>query len=305
MAGVIMTSNHPKLLWPGVNAIWGQVYDEHPVEYTDLYDVETSDRAYEEDLKLTGFGLAAMKSEGGPPTWDSEQTGGVTRYQHIAYSLGYIVTHEELQDNLYEEVSMRRAKANAFSVAQTVETISTFLWNNAFNATYYTTWDGKSMIATDHVNVTGGSFSNELSPGADLSEIALEDMCIQIMQAKNDRSLNIALMPQSLHVAPGEYFNAHRILKSTLQSDTNNNNINVLKAVNAFPKGIKVNHYFTNASSWFVRTNAPNGLKFFWRERPSLSRDNDFHTKNALALAYFRCSFGLTDPLALFGSDRA
>lgn len=304
-AGIINTGNHPKLLWPGINAIWGQVYNEHQVEYDQLYDWDTSDRAYEEDVKLTGFGLATVKSEGKAGTFDSELQGGITRYTHVAYSLGYIVTYEELKDNLYMEVSQRRAKANAFSMAQTTEVVSAFLWNNAFSSTYYTTWDGKAMIATDHTNVSGGSFSNSLSPAADLSEIALEDMSVQIMQAKNDRGLNINIMPQSLHVAPAEWFNANRILKSVLQSDTTSNNINVLKATNAFPGGIKVNHYFTNPSSWFVRTNVKDGLRAYWRERPNLERDNDFHTKNALALAYMRFSVGLTDPLAIFGSNRA
>ena len=299
------TGNHPKLLWPGINAIWGQTYNQHPVEYTDLYDVEDDDRAYVEDYKVTGYGLASVKPEMQAGTFDDEYAGGTTRYTHIAYSLGYIVSYEELQDNLYMEVASRRAKANAFSMAQTVEVTGAFIYNNAFATTYFTTWDNKALIATDHVNISGGSFSNKLSPAADLSEAALEDLSIQIMGAKNDRNLNISLMPQSLHVAPGEWFNANRILKSVLQSDTTSNNINVLKATNAFPKGIKVNHYLTNAASWFVRTNAPQGMKMFWRERPNLARDNDFHTKNALALAYMRLSFGCTDPLGIYGSDRA
>ena len=304
-AGVINTGNHPKLLWPGVNAIWGQVYAEHGTEYTDLFSVDSDDRAYVENLKLTGFGLATAKPEGQAGTFDSELQGGITRFTHIAYSLGYIVTYEELQDNLYMEVASRRAKANAFSMAQTVETLAAFIYNNAFATTYFTTWDSKALLATDHVNVSGGTFSNELTPSADLSEIALEDICVQIMQAKNDRNLNIKIMPRSLHVAPAEYFNAQRILKSTLQSDTTSNNVNVLRATSAFPEGCKVNHYFTNPASWFVRTNAPEGMQMYWRERPNLSRDNDFHTKNALALAYMRLSFGATDPLGLFGSDRA
>lgn len=302
--GIINTGNHPKLLWPGVHAIWGQVYNEHPVEYTDLYDLETSDRAYEEDVQVTGFGLAPVKPEGKAGYFDSENQGPVTRYTHIAYALGYMVTHEEMSDNLYMEVASRRAKANAFSMAQTVETVCAFLYNNAFSTTYFTTGDGKALIASDHVRTSGGSYSNALTPAADLAEASLEDLSIQIMQAQNDRGLNISIMPQSLHIAPSEWFNANRILKSTLQSDTANNNVNVLKATNAFPKGIKLNHYFTSPSSWFVRTNAPQGMTMFWRQRPDLQRDNDFHTKNALALAYMRLSVGCTDPLAIFGSNR-
>jgi hypothetical protein len=216
-----------------------------------------------------------------------------------------MVTYEELQDNLYEEVSSRRATANAFSMSQTVETIAAFLYNNAFVTTYYTTGDAAAIISTAHVNATGGTYSNALTPSADLSEAALEDISIQIMDTRNDRGLNISVMPQSLHVAAAEWFNANRIMKSVLQSDTANNNINVLKATNAFPRGIKMNHYFTAANSWFVRTNCPQGMQLFWRERPSLTQDNDFDTKNAKALSYMRLSVGCTDPRSIFGSNRA
>ena len=305
-AGVINTGSHPKLLWPGVHAIWGQVYAEHPTEYTDLFDQEDmGQRAYIEDVQVTGFGLASIKPEGNSGTFDSEVQGIISRYTAIAYSLGYTVTYEEMQDNLYSEVGARRAKANAFSMSQTVETIAAFLYNNAFATTYFTTGDGKALIATDHVRATGGSFSNALTPSADHSEAALEDICVQIMGVQNDRGLNIAVMPQSLHVSPSEWFTANRVLKSALQPDTASNNINVLKATSAFPKGIKMNHYFTNPASWFVRTNCPNGMQMFWRERPGLSQDNDFSTKNAMALAYMRLAIGATDPRCIFGSNRA
>ncbi len=304
-AGIINTGSHPKLLWPGVHATWGQVYAEHPTEYTDLFDVLSSERAYEEDVQVTGFGLAPIKTEGNSGSFDSELQGIISRYTHIAYSLGYIVTYEELQDNLYEEVSMRRAKANAFSMSQTVETVCAFLYNNAFSTTYYTAGDAKAIIATDHVSPAGPAFSNALTPSADLSEAALEDICIQIMNAKNSRDLRISLMPQSLHVSTAEWFNANRIMKSVLQSDTANNNINVLKATNAFPKGIKMNHYFTVPSSWFVRTNCPQGMQMFWREEPNLQQDNDFASRNAQALSYMRFSVGVTDVLSIFGSNRA
>ena len=303
MAGVINTGTHPKLLWPGVHATWGQVYSEHPVEYTDLYNVEDSTKAYEQDVQITGFGLAPVKGQGAPIQYDSESQGAVTTYQHIAYALGYIVTHEELKDNLYEEVATRRAKSNAFSMTQTIENVGAFLYNNAFSTTYFTTADGAALVSTAHVNVTGGTYSNALSPAADLSEAALEDMCIQIMGTQNDRGLLINIMPTSLHVPRQEYFNAHRILKSVLQSNTANNNVNVLKATNAFPGGIKLNHYFTAPHAWFVRTNCPQGMTLFWRERPSFDQDNDFDTKNAKAASYMRLSVGCTDPRGIFGSN--
>ena len=303
MAGVINTGTHPKLLWPGIHATWGQVYSEHATEYTDLYHIEDSDKAYEQDVQVTGFGLAPVKGQGAPASYDSEAQGFVTTYQHIAYALGYIVTYEELKDNLYEEVSMRRAKSNAFSIQQTIENVGAFLYNNAFSSTYYTTADGQSLISTAHVNSTGGTFSNALSPAADLSEAALEDLTVQIMGAQNDRGLLINVNPTSLHIPRQEWYNANRILKSVLQSNTGNNNINVLKATNAFPGGIKLNHYFTSPHAWFVRTNVPNGMTFFWRDRPSLEQDNDFDTKNAKAHTYMRFSVGATDPRGLYGSN--
>lgn len=303
-AGIINTGSHPKLLWPGVHATWGQIYDEHPKEYTALYDIETSERAYEEDVQVTGFGLAPVKTEGNAGSFDSEVQGIISRYVHLAYSLGYIVTYEELEDNLYAEVAARRAKANAFSMSQTVETVAAFLYNNAFASTFFTTGDGVALISASHIKATGGTYSNALTPSADLSEAALEDICIQIMGAENDRGLKISLMPQSLHVSTSEWYNANRILKSVLQSDTANNNINVLKATNTFPKGIQVNHYFTKPASWFVRTNAPQGMTMFWRKEPDLAQDNDFTTRNAQALSYMRFSVGCTDPRGIYGSNR-
>ena len=303
MAGVINTGTHPKLLWPGIHATWGQVYDEHPIEYTDLYDILDSDKAYEQDVQITGFGLAPIKGQGAPVSYDSETQGMITTYQHIAYALGYIVTYEELRDNLYEEVSTRRAKSNAFSVTQTLENVAAFLYNNAFSTTYFTTGDAAALVSTAHVNTTGGTFSNALSPAADLSEASLEDLTVQIMGTQNDRGLLINIMPTSLHIPRQEWYNANRILKSVLQSSTANNNINVLKATNAFPGGIKLNHYFTAPHAWFVRTNCPHGMQFFWRDRPAFDQDNDFDTKNAKAATYMRMSVGCTDPRGIFGSN--
>lgn len=302
MAGVINTGTHPKLLWPGIREIWGQVYDGHSPEYTDLFEVLSSQKAYEQDVQVTGFGLAPVKGQGAAMAYDSESQGWVSTYAHIAYALGYIVTKEELDDNLYKEVSTRRAKANAFSVNQTVENVAALIYNDAFDGNYFTTPDGQPLISDAHVNSTGGTFSNELTPGADLSEASLEDINIQIMNMTQDRGLKIAAMAQSLHISTQEFYNANRILKSVLQSDTANNAVNVLKATNAFPKGIKLNHYFTSPSNWFVRTNIPNGMTFFWRTKPEFDKDNDFDTKNAKAGCYMRFSAGCTDPRGIYGS---
>ena len=301
--GVIGTGSHPRLLWPGVHETWGQVYDEHQKEYPDLYDIKYSDKAYEIDVQITPFGLAPVKAQGAPVSMDSELQGPTTTYVPLAYALGYIVTFEELRDNLYKEVASRRAQANAYSINQTVETACAFIYNNAFATTYFTTADAAALISTSHANTTGGTWSNALSPAADLSEAALEDLTVQIMGFQNDRGGLINIMPRSLHISRQEWYNANRVMKSVLQSGTANNNINVLNATNAFPEGIKMNHYFTAPHAWFIRTNALNGMTFFWRDEPMFDQDNDFPTKNALAATYMRFSIGCTDPRGIAGSN--
>ena len=300
-AGIINTGSHPKALWPGVHAFWGQIYDEHPKEYPDLYDLDSSTMPYVEDVQITGLGLAQLKPELSAGFYDSEIQGPITRYTHLAYAAGYQVSYEERRDNQYEVIAMRRAKANAFSMNQTIEVVAAAYYNGAFTTSL--TSDGVSLINTAHVQTTGGTFSNALFPAADLSESTLEDIAIQIMGVQTDRGLNIALMPTSLHIARNEWFNATRILKSVLQNDTSINAVNALRATNAFPKGAVINHYFTSAHAWFVRTNCPNGMNFYWREQPSFAQDNDFDTKNAKALAYMRFSCGCTDPRSIFGSN--
>jgi hypothetical protein len=300
--GPITTGSHPKALWPGVHAFWGQIYAEHRTEYTDLYEQLDSGQAYEEDVQITGFGLAPIKAEGAPTSFDSEIQGPVQRYTHLAYALGYIVTYEELRDNLYEAVSMRRAQANAFSIAQTIEQIASAVYNDAFTGNVFQFATGTTLCSASQVNTTGGTYSNVLTP-ADLSEASLEDICIQAMGLQTDRNLYVSIMPQSLHVARQQWFNANRILKSVLSSDNANNALNVLKATNAFPGGIKMNHYFTAPNAWFVRTDCMNGMQMFWRDRPEFSQDNEWSTKNALSSTYFRMSVGCTDPRGILGSN--
>ena len=299
-----MTSNHPKALWPGVKGFWGRTYNDHVTEYTDLFDVETSEQAYEEFVQITGFGLAPVKPQGKAAEYDSETQGPTTRFVHLAYALGYIVTHEELKDNLYMEVSKTRATSNARAFRQTKERVCANIYNRAFSASY-TGADGVALCATNHPNTSGGTFSNKLLVDADLSEAALEDMLIQIMQATDDRGLLINLMPKSLHIAAANWFNANRILKSVLQPGTGNNDINVLNATNAIPGGVKLNHYLTSPQAWFVRTNVESGkgMLFLEREGISFDQDNDFDTKNAKALGYERYSVGFIDPRAVYGSN--
>ena len=300
MAGIITTASHPKALWPGIKAFWGQVYDEHKEEYSNLFDSDTSSMNYEEDVQLTGFGLAPVKSEGSGVAYDSELQGFTTRYTHVAYALGYIVTKEELDDNLYEQVSRRRAAALAMSFRQTKENVGANIYNRAFNATYLG-GDGVSLANTAHPNTSGGTFANKPSVDADLSEASLEDALTAIMGFQNDRGLLINVMPRSLIVARQNFWNANRILKSAYTPTTANNAVNVVVATNALPEGIVMNHYLSSPNAWFVRTNIQNGLKYYSRVGIQFDQDNDFDTMNAKAKGYERYSFGWTDPRAIFG----
>jgi len=300
IGGVITTGAHPKALWPGIKTFWGRQYAEHQQEYPELFDIETSDKAYEEDVEISGFGVLREKDQGAALNYDSEVQGSITRYTHIAYAGGYIVTFEELRDNLYEVVSKRRAAMLAFAGRQTEEIVAANVFNQAFNAAY-PIGDGAAMISATHPTINGNQ-SNLLTTSADLSETAIEDLSIQIMQANDYRGNKIALVPQCLGISPVQWFDANRIVHSILQNDTATNAINVLKATGMFPKGIVVNHYFLAATAWFIRTNAPYGLRFMWRDKPMFDTDNEFDTKNAKAAQYMRFSAGCTDWRQIWGA---
>jgi hypothetical protein len=298
---VITTGSHPRALWPGIKAWWGRSYEEHQPEYPDLFEEDTSDKAYEEEVEISGFGLAPVKPQGSQIFYDTEVQGSVSRYTHVAYALGYIVTYEELRDNLYEVVSKRRAQQLAFSMRQTKENVLASIYNQAFN-TAYPGADGVPLISAAHPTISAGNQSNVLSVAADLSETAVEDLCIQIMLTTNTRGNKISALPQSLHVPPALFFDAERIYRSVLQNDTANNAVNVLRAVNIFPKGIKVNHYFSSSTAFFIRTNIPRSVQYFERDKISFDQDNDFDTKNAKAASYERYSAGWSDFRGVFGS---
>ena len=300
---VIFTGNHPKALWPGVKAWFGVGYGEHPEEYRDLFDIESSGQAWEEDVQMKGFGLMPVKDQGMSTTYTGQTQGYISRYTHVAYSLGFIVTYEELRDVLYAKVGGSRAKALGFSKRQTKENIGANVYNRAFNSSYLG-GDGLELCSTLHPS-SAGTWSNELDPAADISETALEDLCIQIMGATDENGLKIALQPMSLIVPRQLWFEANRIMKSTLQNDSAHNALNVLRSTNALPGGIKVNHYFTDADAYFIRTNCPDGMKCYQRDSYDLMKDNDFETDNAKAKTYDRYSFGWSDPRALYGSAGA
>lgn len=300
---VITTGNHPKLLWPGIAALFGMKYAEHPPEHSDLFELATSTKAYEEEQELTNFGLAPIKGEGTAVSYTSHTQGGTKRYTHVAYALGYIVTKEELADNQYQQVASGRAEALARAMRQTEEIVKANIYNRAFNSSY-TGIDGKELLATDHTSLAG-NWSNELAVAADLSETSLEDLITQIGQAEDSTGNKIALMAQSLHVAVANQWEAIRILKSTLQNDTAQNAINALRAAGVLPNGVKVNHYFDDDDAWFVRTDAPRGMRAYDRVAIEFTKDNDFDTENAKAKAYKRFSAGWSDPRGLFGSPGA
>ncbi len=299
---VITTGSHPKALWPGVYAWFGAKYDEHPQQYTKLFDIKSSNKNYEELVEQTGFGLAPVKAEGSSTAYDSHAQGVTSRGTNKAYSLGYIVTREEKADNLYTEVSMQRAASLAFSMAQTRENVGANVYNRAFNSSY-TGGDGKELCATDHGSLSGNQ-SNELATAADLSEASLEDLTIQIMDAVNSRGLKISLQPKSLIVPTALIYDAQRILESTLRVDSANNDINALRSMSVIPEVI-VNNYLTDNDAWFIRTNAPSGLCWFDREPVQFTKDEDFDTDNAKAKAYMRFVPFWGDWRGLYGTPGA
>ena len=300
---VITTGANPKALWPGVKKFWGIDYDKHTPEWMDLFDAKTSDKAYEEVVEQTGFGLASVKPQGESINYGTQAQGATTRFTNVAYALGYMITHEEQKDNLYMEIIERRTPDLRFSMEQTHETVCANVYNRAFNTSYLGA-DGVELCATNHPSLVGNQ-ANEPSAAADLSETALEDLCIQISTAVDSRGRKIKLMPVSLHVHPNDFFEATRILESVLQNDTANNATNALKVTGMFPGGIKQNHYFTDTDAFFVRTNRKWSLLHFQRETLSLNEDNDFDTKNLKYAAYERFSVSFADFRGLYGSPGA
>jgi hypothetical protein len=300
---VITTGNHPKSLWPGVYAWFGMKYDEHEKEYTNLFEIKSSDKNFEHIVETTSFGLVPAKTEGGSTTYDDHIQGAISQFVHVAYSLGYIVTHEELADNQYKGVSFDRAGALAFGANQTRENVGGQVYNRAFNASFVGA-DGVSLINSAHPDANASTQSNILATAADFNELSLEDLTIQIMQARNSRGLRISLKPTVLLGPVNLVYDFERVLKSTLQNDTANNAINALRSTGAVPRAA-VNHYFTDTDAWFLRTNAPNGLCWFDREGVSFKQDSDFDTDNAKAKLYMRFSAGWSDWRGLFGTPGA
>lgn len=248
------------------------------------------------------FGLAAVKPEGSSIAYDTAQQGFLTRYSHVTYGLGFVITREMVEDDQYDVIGKKRASALAFSMRQTKEIVAANVYNRA-DTSGYTGGDGKTLLATDHPNVAGGSYANELTTPADLSEASLEDALIAIGQFENDRGLKIAVQPQSLIIPVDLQFEADRIVNSTNRPGTADNDKAVLPG--KFPGGVVINNYLTDSDAWFIRTNCPDGMKHFERRGDDFTMDNDFDTDNAKYKATGRYSFGFTDPRAIYGSKGA
>jgi len=300
---VMNSGSFAKALWPGVNAWYGKAYNEYEVEFEKLFEKNSSNRAYEEDVGLSSFGLAIQKPEGSPISYDQERQGFTSRYTHAVFALGFIITREIMEDDQYDVVGQNKAKGLAFSIRQTKEILGANVYNRAFNSSY-TGGDGVALLSASHPNVAGGTWSNLIATASDLSEAALEQAVIDIASYTNDRGLRIAVKPQSLVIPYQLQFEAARILKTVGRVGTDNNDINALNNMGMF-KDVIINHYLTDPDAWFIRTNVPNGMKYFSRREDEFGMDNDFDTENAKFKASFRASWGWTDPKGLYGSQGA
>jgi len=303
---VMTTGGFGKLLWPGLNEIWGLSYKEWPKLYLQMFDYNKSSKHYEEDQNVTGFGLVPVKNEGSAIQFDSMAQAYLKRYTHIAYGMGFIITREIYEDDLYGTIGQQRTQGLSFSMRQTIETVAANVFNRAFTSGY-TGADGSILCITSHANQSGGTWANTFTTAADLSEAALEQASIDVSKLENDRGLKINLQPMKLIIPPDLKFEAFRILKSVLQNDTANNAINALRASGTIPGEPVVNPFLTDVDAWFIKTNCPSGVKVWERRAPEFTGvpENDFDTENAKYKGTCRYSFGWTDARAIFGSAGA
>ena len=294
------TGNFAKLLWPGLNTVWSKAGKDRKVEWTGLVDTYKSSQNWEEELSLSGYGLPVIKGEGEAFTFDVARQGFLQRYTHVVYGLGFIITRELFEDDLYDAVGEKKAKKLQYSMSQGKETVVSNLYNRAFNSTY-TFADGKEILATDHPHIGGGTFANELSTAADLSEASLEQACIDIQKYADARGLKEAIKPVKLIVPVDLWPEAEKLLGTQYEMGTANNTISVI--YKKMP--MEVNHYLTDVDAWFIRTDADEGLKLFQRRGLEFGMDNDWDTENAKFKASERYSVGITNVKALFGSPGA
>ena len=293
-----------KELLPGLNALFGLEYARYGEEHKEIYETESSERSFEEETKLSGFSAAPVKPEGQAISYDNAQEAWTARYNHETIALGFSITEEAIEDNLYDSLSARYTKALARGMAYTKQVKAASVLNNGFNSTYVG-GDGVSLFSTAHPLVSGGTNSNTPSTGADLNETSLEAAVIQISLWTDERGLLIASKPKKLIVPPQLQFVATRLLETELRVGTNNNDINAIKNNGVVPEGYTINHFLTDPNAWFLTTDVPNGLKHFERIALQNSMDGDFDTGNVRYKSRERYSFGWSDPLGIFGSPGA
>jgi hypothetical protein len=293
-----------KELLPGLNALFGLEYNKYGEEHKEVYETETSERSFEEETKLSGFSAAPVKNEGAAIAYDNAQEAWTARYNHETIALGFSLTEEAVEDNLYDTLSARYTKALARAMAYTKQVKAANVLNNGFSATY-PGGDGVQLFNTAHPLVSGGTNSNTPAVAADLNETSLENAVIQIAAWTDERGLLIAAKPRKLVVPPALMFVATRLLDTQLRVGTNDNDINAILNNGSIPEGYTVNHFLTDTNAWFLTTDVPNGMKHFVRTPLSTSMDGDFDTGNVRYKSRERYSFGWSDPLGMFGSPGA
>lgn len=296
MSGMpLNTGSITKLLWPGVNKIWGSVYKDFAEQWPEIFTKHTSERNAEEDVSMSGFTLLTQKNEGSAIAYDTMKQGYTTRYIHTTVGGGFMITREAVEDNLYKTEIDKKAKALVKAEKQTRETQGANILNRAFNSSY-TGGDGVCLASASHPNVAGGTFSNILSTAANLSEAALEDMCVQSMKMLDDRGLKINVKPRKLVIPPDLIFEAERILKTEGRVGTFNHDINAIKNMGRIPQGYTVNQWLTSATAYFLLTDVDDGLKYWERRAAQFAADNDFDTENAKFKVTARYTFGWSEP---------
>ena len=293
-----------KDLLPGLNALFGMEYKTYGEEHKEIYETETSERSFEEETKLSGFSAAPVKNEGSAIAYDNAQEAWTARYNHETIAMGFSITEEAMEDNLYDSLSARYTKSLARAMAYTKQVKAASTLNNGFNSAF-TYGDGQTLFSTAHPLVSGGTNSNRPATAADLNETSLEAAVIQIAGWTDERGLLIAAKPRKLIVPPQLQFVATRLLETSLRVGTTDNDINALKNNGSIPEGYTVNHFLTDTNAWFLKTDVPNGLKHFVRVPLATSMDQDFDTGNSRYKARERYSFGVSDPLGAWGSPGA
>jgi hypothetical protein len=291
-----------KELLPGLNALFGLEYQKYGEEHKEIYESETSERSFEEETKLSGFGAAPVKAEGSAIAYDNAQEAWTTRYNHETIAMGFSITEEAVEDNLYDSLSARYTKALARAMSYTKQVKAAAVLNNGFSASYKG-GDNVALFSTSHPLVGGGVNSNTPAAQVDLNETSLEAAIIQIAAWTDERGLLIAAKPRKLIVPPALMFVAKRILDTDLRVATADNDLNAIKSMGAVPEGYTVNHFLTDTNAWFIKTDVPNGMKHFTRSPMSTGMDGDFDTGNVRYKARERYSFGWSDPLGMWGTS--